>query len=258
MRSPLRDPVWIPAGSPPIFPDPRSFEPHGLIAGGGDLSTTRLMAAYSSGIFPWYDEPPILWWSPDPRAIITRDGLHVSRSLKRVLRQGVFRVTVDCALTEVLEGCGDRQEGTWLNASMRQAYLDLAQRGHIKSYEVWKNDRLVGGLYGVLLGGLFAAESMFHRTTNASKVALVSSVVHLFSAGIRLYDVQFITAHLARMGASEISRGTYLKELSRALAANLQWPQARPSDDLLPWLLRALSENRQTMVTLPTDGTQRK
>lgn len=245
MRPPTRDPIWIPAGSSLAFPDPRYFEPHGLIAGGGDLSPARLMAAYSAGIFPWYDEPPILWWCPDPRAVITQEGLHVSRSLKRVLCRGPFRVTVDCALSEVLAGCGDRAEGTWLNSSMRRAYLELAQSGAIKSYEVWQGQELVGGLYGVLIGGLFAAESMFHRVTNASKVALVSSVLHLFAAGIRLYDVQFITGHLARMGAIEVSRSAYLDELPLALDAELTWPQAHTSEDLLPWIQSILSPSRK-------------
>lgn len=238
MRPPTRDPVWIPAGSPLGFPDPRQFEPHGLIAGGGDLQPDRLLGAYRSGIFPWYDDPPILWWSPDPRAIMTRERLHVSHSLRRTLRQAKFRVTVGTALPAVLDGCGDRPEGTWLNGEMRGAYLVLAERGYVRSYEVWQQERLVGGLYGVLVGGLFAAESMFHTATDASKVALVCSVVHLFSIGVRLYDVQFITGHLGRMGAHEISRATYLDALAVAVQAEV--PQGSTPEDLVPWVLNHL------------------
>lgn len=221
MRGDFRPPLWLRAGAPPDFPDASEFEPQGLVAGGGDLSPARLLAAYGSGIFPWYDEPPILWWSPDPRAIIERDALHVSRSMRRRLRTTSMRVTCNIALERVMEGCAGRVEGTWITTDMKRAYLNLASSGHMLSYEVWEGSELVGGLYGVLLGGLFAAESKFHKKTDASKIALVSAVVDLFDRGLQLFDVQFVTDHLETMGAKEIPRLTYLERLKDARLARL-------------------------------------
>lgn len=254
MRPPSRDPVWIPAGSPPEFPDPRGFEPHGLIAGGGDLSSARLLAAYRAGIFPWYDEPPILWWSPDPRAVLSPQTLHISRSLKRRIQRGDFRVSVNQALEPVLDGCGNRPEGTWLSRPMRAAYLALAQSGHIRSYEVWQEGVLVGGLYGVVERGLFAAESMFHTASDASKVALVCSVLHLFAQGTQLYDVQFLTEHLVRMGAREIPRADYLDRVATARTGELKPIPDATDDDLLPWVIRKLSQATGAMVGCKSDG----
>jgi leucyl/phenylalanyl-tRNA--protein transferase len=159
----------------------------------------------------------ILWWSPDPRAIIETADIHRSRSLMRRLRRGNFDFSVDRAFTEVLEGCADRSEGTWLLPEMVDAYTELHRLGHAHSFEVWQGSKLVGGLYGVHLGGLFAAESMFHRATDASKAVLVVAVTSLGSMGVELFDVQFETAHLASMGAKEITRVEYLDRLELAV-----------------------------------------
>ncbi len=183
---------------------------------GGDLSVPRLLLAYSRGIFPWYDEGlPPLWWSPDPRGVIDPDRLHVSRSLHRRLRRGGFTVTLDADFAGVMRACAaDRAEGTWILPAMVEAYIALHACGHAHSFEVWMDGGLAGGLYGVRVGGLFAAESMFHRRTDASKIALVSAVTTSFAAGIGLFDVQFVTPHLASMGAYTVRRADYLARLA--------------------------------------------
>jgi leucyl/phenylalanyl-tRNA---protein transferase len=222
-----------------IFPDPRLFDAHGLVAAGADLSAERLVAAYRSGLFPWYDEPPILWWSPDPRAVLDNESLHLSRSMKRTLRKTPWTVTQGTALSEVMQGCAGRREGTWLQPEMQAAYLNLGRRGEALSYEVWEEGALVGGLYGVLLGGFFAAESKFHRRTDASKVALVCAVMDLWGRGLRLFDVQFLTKHLGTMGVHEVSRAEYLSRLADALSVTLR--PAEAGQDLLPSVREALS-----------------
>ncbi len=247
----FRSPVWIPAHAPLSFPDPRGFDADGLIAGGGDLSPERLLHAYRMGIFPWYDEPPLLWWSPNPRAIITPASLHVSRSLRRRLRQSRFVVTCNQAPAEVMDGCADRKGGTWLRSEMKEAYLELFARGHLESYEVWATSdtkggqpALVGGLYGVLVDGLFAAESKFHRQTDASKVALVCAVSELFARGVRLFDVQFLTDHLGSLGVHEIGRDAYLSRLSEARQHRAEAPPVE--QDLLPRVYKRLQQRRET------------
>lgn len=211
-------PVLLPASGPLAFPDPEQSDAEGLLAVGGDLSPERLLLGYASGIFPWYAESlPPMWWSPDPRAIVDPASLHVSRSLARELRGGSFRVSANTAFERVMLECGrEREGGTWILPEMVRAYVRLFELGHATSFEVWEGERLTGGLYGVQVGALFAAESMFHRVTNASKVALVAAVRTLFHAGIELFDVQFLTSHLASMGVYEISRHDYL---ARARAA---------------------------------------
>lgn len=208
-----------------MWPDPREAEPgEGLVAVGADLSADRLMSAYSHGIFPWYNEDtPILWWSPEPRAILEPQNLHVSRSLQRRLRRGDFEVQSDSDFEGVIDGCADRIEGTWILPEMRAAYLHLHALGLAHSVEVWEEGRLTGGLYGVQLGGLFAAESMFHRATDASKIALVSAVRATFAAGFRLFDVQFMTPHLASLGATEIPREAYLEQVSKVQSDRVRW-----------------------------------
>jgi leucyl/phenylalanyl-tRNA---protein transferase len=222
MRS-RRIPVLLPPGSPPIFPDPNLADDEGLIAVGADLARERLLAAYDQGIFPWPAEGlPLLWWSPNPRAIIDPEHLHVSRSTQRELRSGRFQLSFDQAFEQVMIECGrERTDGTWITPAMVEAYVDLHRRGHAHSVEVWHDGRLCGGLYGVQRGGLFAAESMFHRLTNASKVALINSVQALFAAGITLFDVQFVTEHLATLGAYTIPRRDYLRRLGGARAQNV-------------------------------------
>ena len=152
-------PVVLAPGSPAAFPDPTAAPAEGLIAVGGDLSAERLLAAYRGGIFPWYDDStPILWWSPDPRAIFELDGLHVPRRLGRTLRSGRFQVTVNLAFDEVIRGCADREEGSWVTPDMIAAYETLHQLGHAHSIETWRDGRLGGGIYGVAVGGLFASQ----------------------------------------------------------------------------------------------------
>jgi leucyl/phenylalanyl-tRNA---protein transferase len=213
-----RRPLLIVPGGPIAFPDPETADDEGLLAVGGDLSVPRLLAAYDQGIFPWYDDGlPPLWWSPDPRAVMDPERLHVSTSLRRQLRQRRLVVSFDRDFRRVMQECGRRREGgTWILPEMLEAYTLLHRAGHAHSFEVWSGDQLVGGLYGVQRGGLFAAESMFHRVRDASKLALVVSVRSLFRAGISLYDVQFSTPHLASLGAYEVSRAEYLARLRAA------------------------------------------
>lgn len=207
------------------FPDPARFDREGLVAIGGDLSEERLLHAYGHGIFPWYEEGVLpMWWSPDPRAILGPATLHVSRSLGRTIRRGGFALTWNQCFREVMVACGrERAEGTWVIPEMVDAYHRLHRRGHAHSLEVWQDDALVGGIYGVQVGGLFAAESMFHRAADMSKVALVALVRSLFAAGIRLLDVQFATGHLRSLGATEIRRADYLRRVAtvRDLAVDL-------------------------------------
>lgn len=218
-----RPPLLIPPDGPLFFPDPNLADAEGLVAIGGDLSPLRLLLAYENGIFPWFDEGmPPLWWSPDPRAIIEPNDLHVSRSLARAMKPGRFRVSHDRAFEAVMRGCADRPEGTWISPDMIEAYVELHRLGHAHSVEVWLGPELVGGIYGVQRGALFAAESMFHRETNASKVALVVCAGSVLSRGVELFDVQLLTPHLARMGATEIPRRRYLERVARARAGRAE------------------------------------
>jgi leucyl/phenylalanyl-tRNA---protein transferase len=211
-------PLLLPPGRVVPFPDPRGADEDGLVAIGGDLSTRRLLLAYESGVFPWSSSGlPPLWWSPDPRAVMDAERLHVSRSLRRVLQRGGFVLSWNRAFEAVMRACGrDREDGTWILPEMIDAYVALHRLGHAHSLEVWSAGALVGGLYGVQRGALFAAESMFHTQTNASKIALVAAVQSLFSRGISLFDVQFLTPHLGSLGAYEISRVRYLARLGQA------------------------------------------
>lgn len=201
------------------FPDPTQYDAEGLVAVGGDLSPERLLLAYEHGIFPWYnDRYPPLWWSPNPRAVIPMGAVHVSRSMRRTLRKHDFEVSWNRAFSRVIACCGSaRSEGTWILPEVIEAYELLHLQGYAHSLEVWQNDKLVGGLYGVQCGGLFAAESMFHRATDMSKVALIHAVTALARAGIVLFDVQFLTPHLRSLGAIEIPRAEYLSQLRRAV-----------------------------------------
>lgn len=205
------------------FPDPRQAGSHGtangLVAIGGDLSVERLLLAYKSGIFPWTDDP-VTWWSPDPRAVIELGQLHVSRRLKQILRRGDFEITMNTCFRRVMEGCaapGPRRESTWVSAAFIDAYAALHEAGHAHSVECWQHGRLVGGLYGVAIGGFFAGESMFHFVENASKAALVATESHLRQRGFALFDTQTITPITHQFGATLISRDTYLLRLAEAL-----------------------------------------
>jgi leucyl/phenylalanyl-tRNA--protein transferase len=186
-----------------------------------------LLDAYAHGIFPWpiFDGTDIIvWWSPDPRAIFELDQFHISRRLMRTCRGDRFVVTCDRDFRGVIDGCataGDRHQNTWLTPKMIEAYIRLNEQGHAHSVEVWSEDRLVGGTYGVTLGGLYAGESMFHRATDASKVALTHLIYHLRARGYRLFDIQQCTPHTVRLGACEISRAQYLARLADALAQDV-------------------------------------
>ena len=200
------------------FPDPAVADAEGLVAHGADLEPATLLAAYRRGIFPWpYDERMLLWWSPDPRAILPLDGLHVARRLARTLRQRRFRVTINAAFPEVIVACAAREE-TWITPAVREAYVRLHELGWAHSVEVWVDSTLAGGLYGLAVGGLFAAESMFHRVSDASKVAVVALVEHARRVGATLIDVQMPTPHLASLGVISIPRADYLRRLAAALA----------------------------------------
>ncbi|MEK6783926.1 MAG: leucyl/phenylalanyl-tRNA--protein transferase [Nitrospirota bacterium] len=205
------------------FPAVDRASPEGLLAVGGDLRPERLLQAYRHGIFPWYnDDQPILWWSPDPRAVLFPDKLHVSRSLKRTLRSNVFTLTLDTCFREVMTQCaGPRPQypegGTWITDDMLNAYTRLHELGYAHSVETWQDDRLVGGLYGVAIGGAFFAESMFTRVDDASKVALVKLVTQLQAWNFRLIDCQQFSPHVSRFGAEEIPRSVFIRYLTQAL-----------------------------------------
>ena len=219
--------TFLGPGSPLSFPDPNESDDEGLLAVGGDLSPERLLFAYESGVFPWYSAGvPPLWWCPNPRALMARERLHVSRSLRRTLRQGRFQVSFDQAFAGVIEACASNREGgTWILPEMMAAYTRLHELGHAHSFEVWHEGRLAGGLYGVRRGALFAAESMFHVVTDASKVGLAVAIDTLFRAGIQLFDVQFVTEHLASLGAYDVPRPEYLALVATA-TPHIVEPQA--------------------------------
>ncbi len=203
------------------MPAAEQAPPHGCLAAGGDLEPGTILAAYRGGIFPWPDPAGrLLWWSPDPRAVLPLDGFHESRSLRRFRRRGGYRVSRDEACAAVVDGCADRVEGTWITPAIRRAYARLHALGWVHSVEVWDGTTLVGGLYGVAIGGFFAAESKFHRAPNASKVALAALVEWLGERRFRLLDVQLATDHLRTLGVIEIPRREYLRRLEDALAVD--------------------------------------
>lgn len=214
-------PIWLdPRDSTQPFPPVAQAltEPNGLLAIGGDLSPARLLTAYRHGIFPWYSgDQPILWWSPDPRAVLFPEKLKVARSLRKTLDKEVFRVTFDQAFARVIEACATTprrgQAGTWITPAMQQAYLALHRLGHAHSVECWSGAELVGGLYGIRIGRVFCGESMFSRVTDASKVAFVHLVRRLQEEGVVLIDCQVTTVHLLSLGAEEIPRRDFIRLL---------------------------------------------
>lgn len=206
-----------------IFPDPAEAEEGGLLGVGGDLRPERLLLAYANGIFPWYNEgQPILWFSPDPRCILEPGSLHVGRSLRKTLRKTRFRVTLDTQFEAVIRACKDTprpgQDGTWITRDMEEAYCRLHRLGFAHSVEVWLGEELVGGLYGVALGRLFAGESMFSRASDASKTGLVWLIKQLHRWNFELVDAQVRTDTLAKMGAVEVARQDYLARLPSLVA----------------------------------------
>lgn len=205
------------------FPPVELAEDWGGLALGGDLSPRRLLLAYRSGIFPWYEKgQPIIWHAPDPRFVLFSDKLRIPRSLRPTLNQQKFTITYDTAFTEVIRQCQQTkrpgQPGTWITEEMLQAYHQLHQLGYAHSVEAWKDGRLAGGLYGLSIGHVFFGESMFTRESNASKVAFVSKVLDLKERGINLIDCQVHTPHLERFGAKEIPRSQYMQLLNEALS----------------------------------------
>ena len=200
-----------------IFPPVQLAEPDGLLAVGGDLSTERLLLAYRSGIFPWYEGQHILWWCPDPRFVLTPDSLKVSKSMKQLFKKQAFTFTVDKAFAEVINHCKsiDRpgQNGTWITESMKAAYIRLHQQGFAHSAEVWLNNELVGGLYGIRLSKVFFGESMFSKMSNASKYAFIAYVQLLQQEGVQLIDCQVYTEHLESLGAYMIPREAFIQLL---------------------------------------------
>jgi leucyl/phenylalanyl-tRNA--protein transferase len=196
------------------FPEVSSATKEGLLAIGGDLSVERLLLAYKSGIFPWFnDEEPILWWSPNPRFVLFPQNLKISKSMKQILRKKEFEVTYNAAFKDVINECSQTkrkdQPGTWITNAMIEAYIELHHAGFAKSVEVWQNDKLVGGLYGVDLGnGVFCGESMFSKVSNASKAGFITLIKN---NNYKLIDCQLHTNHLESLGAEEISRDVFLE-----------------------------------------------
>ena len=219
--------TWLGRGDP--FPPVESAlkEPNGLLCAGADLTVPRLLAAYRSGIFPWYSgDEPILWWSPDPRMVLFCDELKISRSLAKNLRNKGFETRIDTAFEKVIKACaGPRkgEAGTWISADMQAAYVALHRAGHAHSFETWLDGRLVGGLYGVAIGRAFFGESMFSRETDASKVALVALVEESRRRDCPMIDCQQRTPLLASLGAREIPRRQFLRRL--AALVNYSGPQ---------------------------------
>lgn len=204
-------------------------QPNGLLAMGGDLSSQRLIAAYRHGCFPWYSEgQPLMWWSPDPRTVVFPSQLHIPRSLKKTIKRNTFQVTYDQAFARVLSACAEPRStdsGTWITPAMQAAYCELHKLGYAHSVEVWHQQQLVGGVYGIAIGQLFFGESMFARMDDASKVGFVSLVQDLKTAGFVLIDCQMHTEHLARFGAQDISRNEFAQYLAQHLDKpnTMQW-----------------------------------
>ena len=204
------------------FPDPRTADPDGLLAAGGDLSIESLLTAYSKGIFPWYDKhSPILWWSPDPRLVLFPEKFIISESLKQRIRSGQYNVLIDYDFGQVISQCAavkrEGQDGTWITREMTSAYIQLHQEGYAHSFETYHEGRLVGGLYGVSLGRAFFGESMFYLMRDASKVALHALVNWARKHDFHFIDAQQSTSHLISLGAEEIPREDFLSMLERAL-----------------------------------------
>lgn len=198
------------------FPSPETYEDHGIVAIGGDLGTERLILAYNSGLFPWYNvDEPILWWSPKERMVLRPGEEKVSKSLRNILNRNLFTVTADQAFSDVINECQKiprkGQDGTWLNDEMKQAYQELHREGFAHSIECWQGDQLVGGLYGVSLGRVFCGESMFSKASNASKVAFIKMCRKLGELDFELIDCQVYNQFLASLGAYEIGRSEFLE-----------------------------------------------
>jgi len=211
-----------------VFPDPREAPEPGVVAVGSDFRPGTLLQAYRNGIFPWPHGHHVLWFSPDPRCIMPLEGeLHWSRSLRRTLRHHPFEVTVDQAFTDVMHACGATRDATWITPSLARGYAALHTLGWAHSVEVWERDgadrHLVGGIYGVAVGGVFAGESMFHTRTDASKIAFATLAERLQRARFSLFDVQVMSEHLASLGCVDVARDEYLSRLDSALKVDAEF-----------------------------------
>lgn len=237
--------LWLgPSDPPDAFPDVEGAmtEPDGLLAAGGDLSAERLLAAYSRGIFPWYDDgQPILWWSPDPRCVLKPEDLHISRRLRQILRNSTAELRFNRAFGEVIRACaGERrsQQGTWITGDMIAAYEQLHADGWAHSVEVWDYDSLAGGLYGLCIGNVFFGESMFSARANASKMALLGLTRHMLAFDLQLIDCQVVSPHLMTLGARVIPRREFTRILEGACqppSRHQNWPQGPlPVMELVP------------------------
>ncbi len=220
----------------PVVPELGDFRwvvnnEHGTMLLGGEYTPQQVLGAYRVGLFPWPNQPgDRIWFTSDPRAVLEPRGLHVSRRLARTLRQGAFTATVDAAFETVIASCAhQRPDGTWITPELMECYIELHHLGWAHSFETWTREGdLAGGLYGIAIGGLFGAESMFHAVTDASKAAMAAMMQHVRSIGVELIDLQVITDHTARMGATEISQMAYLQRLDHAIDLPVSWPLAEP------------------------------
>ncbi len=230
MSTTVKEPYWFVPGSAPAFPAVESAldEPNGLLAVGGELAPEWLINAYREGIFPWYcDDQPLLWWSPCPRMVLFPSRIKISRSLRRRLKRRDYQVTMDHAFAEVITACAaprNDQAGTWIDSDISTAYQQLNQHGYAHSVEVWQEEQLIGGLYGVAMGKLFFGESMFSRATDASKIALVYLACQLQKWQFKLIDCQVSSPHLQSLGAEEISRPQFIATLHRYRDAETDSP----------------------------------
>lgn len=222
------------------FPPLDAASPEGLLAIGGDLCPDRILSAYRRGIFPWFSgNQPILWWSPDPRAVLLPSKIRISRSLKKNIRNRGFRITTDRAFVDVVKECAkdrEQQKGTWITTEMRDAYTALHSRGHAHSVETWQNGKLVGGLYGISIGKAFFGESMFARVTDSSKTALVGLSTLLTTWEYHFIDCQVRSSHLDSLGAKCIPRNQFSKMLERAIqvpVAPHHWTHSKAGSELL-------------------------
>ncbi|MEE8235466.1 MAG: leucyl/phenylalanyl-tRNA--protein transferase [Gammaproteobacteria bacterium] len=212
---------WLRPDDPPdSFPDVAKAlrDPDGLLAIGGNLTPERIILAYRRGIFPWYDDgQPIMWWSPDPRAVIFPDEFHISRSLRRTLRKGTYSVSIDQCFNEVISQCANSrfETGTWITDDMLAAYRQLHELGHAHSVETWRGDQLVGGMYGIAIGKIFFGESMYSAAPDASKVALARLVHLLQRTGVKLLDCQVVSEHLLTLGMRPVPRKSFIGYLDQ-------------------------------------------
>jgi leucyl/phenylalanyl-tRNA--protein transferase len=226
-----------------VFPpaDIAHSDPNGLLAFGGDLSSKRLLLAYSSGIFPWFShDEPIMWWSPDPRGILPLDNFKCSKSLKKFARNCDYHITINTAFNQVIDICATiprNASGTWITDDMLNAYKNLHQLGHAHSVEVWSENDLVGGLYGIIVGKVFCGESMFHKATNASKLAMLSLVGILKSQAAEFIDCQMQNSHLASLGCIEVPRAQFLSMLAEQSQQTFEYDVWQPQTlNITQWL----------------------